>query len=211
VIYQYAPDKLIFRMQSTMRRFEQMSDSDIIDDIEFCSADTPVSNPAVLLRKRGRRNSLNAFAVSLLIFLSACVQKIEVAAEEQNLLETDRAFARCSVDSGAAGAFRRYLTTDALMLPAGGLPISGRETIFGLMKVGDGKYVLKWVPREAHVAKSGDLGWTWGTYTREAVLGPDSVSKTFGKYLNIWTKQADGSWKVRVDMGNKSPEEQGGI
>jgi len=27
-----------------------------------------------------------------------------------------------------------------------------------------------------------------------------------GKYLNVWLRQSDGTWKVRVDMGNKNPE-----
>lgn len=30
-------------------------------------------------------------------------------------------------------------------------------------------------------------------------------SVSHGKYLNIWEKDADGNWKVAVDMGNSSP------
>ncbi len=27
----------------------------------------------------------------------------------------------------------------------------------------------------------------------------------YGKYVTIWKKQADGTWKFVVDVGNKSP------
>jgi ketosteroid isomerase-like protein len=141
------------------------------------------------------------------LLLMACQQNVNVAAEEDKLLQTDMDFARFSEDSGAAPAFKKYLTEDALMLPAGSNPLSGRDTIYAIMRSGDGKYVLKWEPQEAHVAKSGELGWTWGKYIREVKSEQGGITKSYGKYLNVWIKESDGSWRVRVDMGNKSPDE----
>jgi ketosteroid isomerase-like protein len=35
---------------------------------------------------------------------------------------------------------------------------------------------------------------------------PDgTVRRATGKYLNVWKKQPDGSWKVLVDIGNEDP------
>jgi ketosteroid isomerase-like protein len=51
------------------------------------------------------------------------------------------------------------------------------------------------------VAESGDMGWTWEKY--QVVVDAETVSS--GKYVNVWKKQADGSWKVRVDIGNQKP------
>lgn len=54
----------------------------------------------------------------------------------------------------------------------------------------------------AVLAESGELGYTVGQYTI-TVTGEDgerSVEK--GKYVTIWRKQADGSWKVVLDGGN---------
>jgi ketosteroid isomerase-like protein len=44
---------------------------------------------------------------------------------------------------------------------------------------------------------SGDLGYSTGTYT--ATFG-EMTDK--GKYVTIWRKQSDGSWKVTEDMFN---------
>ena len=60
---------------------------------------------------------------------------------------------------------------------------------------------LEWRATDAEVAASGDIGYTIGmfelTYEQE---GTAMLSE--GKYVKIWHKQADGSWKVQVDMFN---------
>lgn len=61
---------------------------------------------------------------------------------------------------------------------------------------------LLWEPQRAEVAESGELGYTWGLYTL-VYSGDDGEDVTeIGKYLNIWKKQADGMWRVAIDMGN---------
>ena len=54
----------------------------------------------------------------------------------------------------------------------------------------------------AEVAKSGELGFTAGTY-EDSFMGPDGkrVSEK-GKYLCTWRKQKDGTWKATHDMWN---------
>ncbi len=64
---------------------------------------------------------------------------------------------------------------------------------------------MAWEPQKGEVAQSGDLGYTWGKYTVETKDKDGKPVKSHGKYLNVWKKQANGSWKVVVDIGNKSP------
>jgi ketosteroid isomerase-like protein len=64
------------------------------------------------------------------------------------------------------------------------------------------EYGLTWEPQYAEIAASGELGWTWGIYEASFDTGEDEPTTSSGKYLNIWRMQNDGSWKVRVDMGN---------
>ena len=124
-------------------------------------------------------------------------------AAQKKLLDADWEFSRTSVKKGAAAAFYLYLTNNAMQLPEGSLPIYGKKAIFDTMMQGD--YILSWTPIKAEVAKSGELGWTWGKYI-VVVIQEDGSEKTgYGKYLNIWRKDANGNWKVSVDMGNKSP------
>ena len=64
---------------------------------------------------------------------------------------------------------------------------------------------LTWKPAKADIATSGDLGYTFGTWelTGKSLAG-EPVHLT-GKYATVWKKQADGSWKVVLDLGNVDP------
>jgi ketosteroid isomerase-like protein len=143
---------------------------------------------------------------SLFIFVLACNVTIDIENEREILIQTDKEFALLSIESGAAEAFNQYLTDDALQLPARRKPIQGRSNIYDNMKENQDKYTLNWSPQYAEVSKSGELGYTWGTYTLTFVDEAGEEQKSYGKYLNIWKKQKDGTWKVSVDMGNESPK-----
>jgi ketosteroid isomerase-like protein len=138
------------------------------------------------------------------ILTAGCSSKIDLEKEKNNLLNTDIEFSRTSVEKGAAEAFYLYLADDAVQLPAGLPPIVGREKIRESMS-GSSKAVLKWEPARAEVAKSGDLGYTWGNYELSWQGEEGKTEKLYGKYLNIWKKQPDGTWKAIVDIGNQAP------
>jgi len=135
-----------------------------------------------------------------------CTPGFDLEKEQLKLLETDKEFSKKSVEVGAAEAFNMYLADDAVQLPASSEPISGRESIYLRMKQTSEKYVLQWEPQRAEVAKSSDMGYTWGTFTITSTDEHGEKKTAHGKYLNVWKKQNDGSWKVLIDIGNQSPE-----
>jgi len=145
-------------------------------------------------------------AASIFVLKIACQNMIDVKAEKEILLQTDRDFAAYSVENGAAEAFNKYLTEDAMQLPAGRNPIFGREIIYQGMAKNQAKYVLDWKPQQAEVARSGELGFSWGTYTFSYTSAEGDSVTEYGKYTNIWKKQEDGSWRVFLDTGNDSPK-----
>jgi ketosteroid isomerase-like protein len=140
----------------------------------------------------------------IIVFQLACSQLADTEAEKEKLLQTDIEFAQFSVNNGAAEAFNEYLTEDALQLPAGNNPVKGVDNIYN--RNNQGNYILDWSPQYAEVAKSGDMGYTWGTYSLAYNDENGEEQKSYGKYLNIWKKQTDGNWKVAVDIGNDSPD-----
>ncbi len=148
------------------------------------------------------------FPVAAATVLSACQPSNDVTADRERLLQTDREFAAFSVKNGAAEAFKKYLTPDAMQLPAGKSPVYGRETIYRSMAPNQDKYALDWEPQRAEVARSGELGWSWGTYTVRYTDASGKPAEEHGKYVNIWKKQTDGSWRVYLDTGNQSPAPQ---
>jgi len=132
-------------------------------------------------------------------------EKTGVKDESAQLLQADREFAAASVEHGAADAFRMYLDDNATMFSEGRNPVRGRESIYEIMKAGDGAYVLEWTPLEAEVARSGELGWTWGEFVVKARGKDGRESLSWGKYVNVWKKNTAGEWKVVADIGNESP------
>lgn len=140
-----------------------------------------------------------------IVTLAACQPEppVDIAAETAALMAADIAFAELSVASTPKQAFAAYMAPDGMMLPRGSEgAIEGHENIVALFGPdGDPGYQLLWQPQFAEVAVAGDMGWTWGQYQVVA----DGVQTSSGKYVNVWKKQPDGTWKVRVDVGNQRP------
>lgn len=64
----------------------------------------------------------------------------------------------------------------------------------------DPSFSISWKTTHAEVA--GDLGYTAGTY-EDSFKGPDGkLVNEKGKYLCVWRKQSDGTWKAVHDMWN---------
>lgn len=93
---------------------------------------------------------------------------------------------------------------DASVL-AQGFPIAtGREAIgklFGGFFQMPG-FTMEWHPTRVEVAQSGELAYTSGTYSDSAQDASGKTVQDRGKYVTIWKKQKDGSWKVQLDIFN---------
>jgi len=132
--------------------------------------------------------------------------KGSVEADKQALVKADAAFEKARAEKGLAG-WLSFFADDTLDLVPGKPIVSGKEEMRKrLATQWDNNVVLKWQPAKADVSQSGDLGYTAGTWQLSA---PDKRTNKklviTGKYLTVWKKQKDGSWKVEADMGNQDP------
>ena len=59
-----------------------------------------------------------------------------------------------------------------------------------------------WKPTRVEVAKSGDMAYVSGTYTFDFKDASGKTVKDRGKYLEVWERQPDGSWKCSADAWN---------
>lgn len=126
------------------------------------------------------------------------------------LLAADRAFSAMSVKDGAKAAWGAFLTEDAMILGQGSQPELGLAEILPGFDDWPAGASISWEPQNGAVAASGELGWTWGRYVL-LVPGDDGApAASHGKYMNIWNRQPDGSWKVTIDMGNQNPAPDSG-
>lgn len=145
--------------------------------------------------------------VAILLILAACTPRFP-AADPQELIEADRAFARATAERGAEG-WASFFSDSGRMIPNGQAEVRGRSRIEEAMAplLSDPDYSLTWEPEGAEISAGGNLGYTWGRYSsrRLAPEGGEQISQ--GRYLTIWRRQTDGSWKVELDMGNALPED----
>lgn len=61
---------------------------------------------------------------------------------------------------------------------------------------------VHWQPVDVSASRSGDLGVSRGTYELKYNDAKGKPVTETGKYLTVWRKQADGSWKVVYDAFN---------
>jgi ketosteroid isomerase-like protein len=131
---------------------------------------------------------------------------VDVEKEKAALMRTDSEFSEAAQRLGVGEAFARYADESATMLPAGHNAVKGREEIRKQFADYPKGATLVWKPFQSDVARSGDLGYTLGTYESRGP-GPDGRPVTrYGKYCSVWKKQEDGTWKWVVDVGTPSPE-----
>ncbi len=136
----------------------------------------------------------------------AAAQAADPEKEKAALIRTDLEFSDAAQKIGVGEAFVLYADPDATMLPSGQNAVTGRDRVRGQFADYPRGATLVWKPFRADVARSGDLGYTLGTYESRGTA-PDSKPVTrHGKYCSVWKKQPDGSWKWVVDVGTPSPE-----
>jgi ketosteroid isomerase-like protein len=130
--------------------------------------------------------------------------EIDVDAERNALMSADRAwFEAYSASDSPADAFVDQLVDNASLLPPGAPLAQGKEavrTVISELEAMPG-FSVTWGPDAAEVGSGGDLGFTIGSYEMK-MEGPEGPMMIDGKYITIWKKQSDGTWRVTADMFN---------
>ena len=121
------------------------------------------------------------------------------------LVKVDEAFAKATAERGMEG-WISYFGPDAKIFPQGQPVVEGLDAVKACYaKNGFDPKDLRWKPLGGELAASGDLGYTWGTASWPGVDAKGAKVTRTGKYLTLWKKQPDGSWKVTADLGNADP------
>jgi ketosteroid isomerase-like protein len=124
------------------------------------------------------------------------------------LYNLEAQFAKDVAARGGA-AFALWSAPDAVMLGNGAAPVVGRVAIEKAANWLPKDYQLTWTPTDAMMGPSGDMGYTWGHYEGRSKDANGNPVATSGRYMTIWRKEADGSWKFVMDAGANDPPESG--
>ena len=120
------------------------------------------------------------------------------------LFDLEARFAKDVLQRGGA-AFGEWFAEDGIELSNGQAPVVGRVAILKADNWSPKEYQLSWTPTDAMMGPSGDMGYTWGHYEGHSKDANGNPVTTSGRYLTIWRKQANGSWKVVLDSGSNEP------
>ena len=108
---------------------------------------------------------------------------------------------------GGGKAFSSWFAPDAVTLADGAAPVVGHDAIASHATWTPEAYQLKWTPEGARMSASGDMGFTWGHYEGDSKDAQGNPVKKTGRYMTVWKKQPDGTWKVELDASNDGPAE----
>ncbi len=104
-----------------------------------------------------------------------------------------------------AAKWAAYFTDDGSGLYPGGPTLNGKAAIQAAMVpiVADKNFALTFASDKQVASKGGDMIYTQGTYSMTLTNPKTKKPMTDkGKFLTIYMKQADGSWKVTADTFN---------
>lgn len=124
----------------------------------------------------------------------------DTKAAEEAVRKADADWAKAS-KSGKVDDWVAFYSEDVVLLPPNDKTVTGkasvRKPIADLLALPE--LSLTWEPTKVEVAPSADLAYMVGTYQMSWKGSDGKPVSDSGKTIEIWKKQADGSWKCVVD------------
>ena len=149
-------------------------------------------------------NKILLFTITV-IFLGSCIipnnkEPKADAFAKMEMMQTDREFSKMSEEKGMKTAFIEYIDSNGVLLRPNRLPIIGADAIDFLIQQNDSDFTMTWEPKNGAIARSGELGYTYGIY---AIRPTNKDTILYGTYVSIWKKERNGTWKYVLDSGNE--------
>ena len=127
---------------------------------------------------------------------------MDLESARKSLFDAEQSLARDASSKGIADAFRAHADVDVRLVRQNAFPAVGLEAARAAIAAKPG--VSTWKPLRAGVARSGDLGYAYGTYeSRENAS--DAKPSEHGIYMRIWKKQHGDRWKIVLEITNPAP------
>ncbi len=120
-----------------------------------------------------------------------------------DLFRVDSVFGEHASALGPATAMREFLSEDGVLFATTQLVVGPRNAsdYFESRR----SFSISWVPRDARIAASGDLGYTIGDAVSTSLSSAGVAQQRYTKYLTVWRKDAGGHWRVAVTGANDRP------
>ncbi len=138
--------------------------------------------------------AMNRAAILLLLTIVACTSQTNTMTNyQEEVKQTELAFAQMAKEKGVAEAFLFYAADDAVIMRNKQL-IKGKSAIQTYFEERSKAYQnieLKWNPDKVDVAASGDLAYTYGNYQ---LINHANGETSEGIFHTVWKRQSNGQW-----------------
>ena len=151
--------------------------------------------------------SRNILLVLMPLFLtsSACQREMTFnrGAEEATIKALDAEWSKAAGSKNVDKTVL-YYADDAIVMPSNSPALTGEQAIRAMWQgmLGAPNFSGGWTATKVEVAGSGDMAYVTGTYEMSETGADGKPMTDKGKYLEVWRKQPDGSWKCVADMFN---------
>ena len=137
-----------------------------------------------------------------LLVVSCATQPAHDVTSARTAIERQAAAWAEAVNRGDVDALADLYTTDAILMAPNAEPLRGREGVRSFMNV-----VRGLSPRDVRLTVEevdvcGDTAYEVGSYTMNLQPPGQARMTDRGKYLVVWKRQADGSWRIHRDIFN---------
>jgi len=152
-----------------------------------------------------RKFPISICALLVLLSLAACKEKASDPAADEQAIRDNEASALKDWQAKDADKITSHYAPDAVLmitnLPAAKGSDAIKSDVSATLK--DPHMSLTYSPTVVVLAKGGDMAYVQGVYTMtftEPRTGSTLIEK--GKYLTVYKKQDDGTWKIVEDIDN---------
>lgn len=143
-------------------------------------------------------------ALTSVLMVSCAPQEPDTAAL-RTIIEEYNSKLTQSMLAGDMTATLSYYADDAVSMPSSAPMQKGKEAIrsYSEQMAGSGMKFTAVKFTTSEIGGSGNLAYEIGTYEMSIEIGPAKIDDN-GKYLTMWKKQSDGSWKIYSEIWNSS-------
>ncbi len=143
-------------------------------------------------------------ATLLVLAISGCAPQVDVEADKAAIRDLADVQWLNAEQAKDVDSVLSVFADDASLFPPNAPIVTGKEAIRARVSEWHSgpRVAISWQTTKVEVSRSGDLAYSHGTY-EETVNDPEGNPVTDkGKWVTVWEKQPDGTWKVVADIWN---------
>lgn len=143
------------------------------------------------------------------VLAGGCAQqpRVDVQAEEAAVRKMADVDHLNAAQAGDVDGVLAVYEDNATLLPPDAPLATGKEALRGIWTDITASPSVNWKTSKVEVSSAGDLAYSMGTYELAVSDAEGKPATEVGKWLVVWKKQADGSWKQTVGTWNRDQAE----